>query len=99
MLSPYVVELEVREPYEIWVRFDDGTAAVVDLSDSAAVGGVFSAWSDERYWRSAHIVSDSGAVAWGDGTEIDICPLGLYLDATGLSFEALEYEAAPTSAA
>ena len=97
MLSPFVVELEVREPYKIWVRFDDGAEGVVDLSDSAAAGGIFSAWSDEDYWRTAHIVSGSGAVAWGDGTEIDACPLSLYLDATGQTFDALQAEATPTS--
>lgn len=26
MLSPHVVELEVREPYKLWLRFDDGIA-------------------------------------------------------------------------
>ena len=30
-----------------------------------------------------HIVAESGAVAWGDGSEIDVCPLSLYLDVTG----------------
>ena len=83
MVSPHVAELEVREPFQIWVRFDDGAAGVVDLSDSASVGGIFARWSDEGFWRSAHIVADSGAVAWGDGSEIDVCPLSLYLDVTG----------------
>ena len=87
MLSPHVVELEVQEPYKLWLRFDDGTTGVVDLSDSAALGGMFAAWGDPDFWRSAHIVADSGAVAWGDGTEVDACPLGLYLDITGQTFD------------
>ena len=99
MLSPHVVEFEVCEPYRIWVRFDDGVAGVVDLSDSAAVGGIFVKWSDEGFWRSAHIVADSGAVAWGDGSEIDVCPLSLYLDVTGQTFEDLEAETATTGVA
>ena len=99
MLSPHVVELGVREPYRIWVRFDDGAAGVVDLSHSAALGGIFSRWSDEDFWRSAHIVADSGAVAWGDGSEVDVCPLSLYLDVTGQTFEDLRAEAAVTGAA
>ena len=99
MLTPHVVELKVREPYRIWVRFDDGAAGEVDLSDSAALGGIFSQWSDEDYWRSAHIVTDSGAVAWGDGSEVDVCPRSLYLDVTGQTFEDLQAEAAATSAA
>ena len=96
VLSPHVIELEVCERYQIWVRFDDGVTGVVDLSDSAAMGGIFAKWSDEGFWRSAHIVADSGAVAWGDGSEIDVCPLSLYLDVTGQAFEELETEAATT---
>ncbi|MCY3651019.1 MAG: DUF2442 domain-containing protein [Acidimicrobiaceae bacterium] len=96
MASPQVVELEVREPYRIWVRFDNGAEGVIDLSDSAALGGIFSQWSNQDFWRSAHIVADSGAVAWGDGSEIDVCPLSLYLDVTGQTFEDLRAEA-PTA--
>ena len=99
MVSPPVVELEVREPFQIWVRFDDGAAGVVDLSDCASVGGIFARWSDEGFWRSAHIVVDTGAVAWGDGSEIDVCPLSLYLDVTGQTFEDLQAETATTSVA
>ena len=92
MLSPHVVELEVQEPYKLWMRFDDGTTGTVDLSDSAALGGIFAAWSDPDFWRSAHIVADSGAVAWGDGTKVDVCPQSLYLDVTGQSFDDLSFE-------
>ena len=87
MLSPQVVELELQEPYKLWLRFDDGITGIVDLSDSAALGGIFAAWSDPDFWRSAHIVAESGAVAWGDGTEVDACPLSLYLDVTGQAFD------------
>ena len=96
MVSPHVTELEVCEPFQTWVRFDDGIAGVVDLSDTAAVGGIFAQWSDEGLWRSAHIVADSGAVAWGDDSEIDVCPLSLYLDVTGQTFEDLQAKAATT---
>lgn len=97
MLFPSVVEIEIREPYKLWVRFNDDTAGVVDLSDSVDVGGIFSAWTDEDYWQSAHIVADSGAVAWGDGTEIDICPFSLYFDVTGRSIDDFQTEAASTT--
>ena len=92
MLSPHVIELEVQEPYKLRLRFDDGTTGVVDMSDSAALGGVFAAWADPDFWHSAHIVADSGAVAWGDGTEVDACPLSLYLDATGQTLDELSFE-------
>ena len=89
MLSPHVVEVEAREPYKLWVRFDDGVAGLVDLSDSAAVGGIFSAWTDEDYWRTAHVVAEAGAVAWGNGADIDVCPFSLYLEVTGRALEDL----------
>ena len=92
-MTPHVVELRVCEPFQIWVRFDDDTAGLVNLSDSAALGGVFAQWYDDGFWRSAHIVADSGAVAWGDGFEVDVCPLSLYLDVTGQTFEDLQAEA------
>ena len=98
VLSPYVVELEVRRPSVIWVRFDDGTAGEVDLSDSAETGGIFSSWSDSTYWRSAHIVPDSGAVAWGDGDKVDVCPHSLYLDLTGRSFDDLRSDSSAAAA-
>ena len=98
-MTPHVVELDVCEPFPIWVRFDDGVTGVVDLSDSASVGGIFAQWYDEGFWNSGHIVADSGAVAWGDGSEIDVCPLSLYLDLTGQTFEDLGVEAATTGVA
>ncbi len=93
-MAPHVVELEIGEPFQIWVRFDDGAAGIVDLSDSASVSGIFAQWHDEGFWRSAHIVADSGAVAWGYGSEVDVCPLSVYLDVTGQAFEDLQAEAA-----
>ena len=92
VMSPQVVGLEVGEPFRIWVRFDDGVTGNVDLSDSAALGGIFAQWSDEGFWRSAHIVADSDAMAWGDGAEIDVCPHSLYLDVTSHTFEDLQAE-------
>ena len=98
VISPYVIEFEVRDRYTVWVRFDDGTAGEVDLSDSAETGGIFSAWSDEGYWHGAHIVPETGAVAWGDGNEIDVCPLSLYLDLTGQTFDDIQSSATASTA-
>ena len=32
---------------------------------------MLAAWSNQDFWRSAHIAAGSGAGAWGDGTEVD----------------------------
>ncbi|WP_419921083.1 DUF2442 domain-containing protein [Candidatus Poriferisodalis sp.] len=94
MLSPYVVEVEAREPYKLWLRFDDGVSGIADLADTAAAGGIFEAWADRDCWRTAHVVRDSGAVAWGDDSNLDACPLSLYLDVTGSTFEEFQSEQA-----
>ena len=62
------------------------------------MGGIFASWSNEDDWRTAQIVPDSGAVAWGDGSEVDVCPLGLYLEITGRTFDDLQVEATSTLA-
>ena len=94
VLSPHVIELGIRDPYAIWVRFDDGVSGEVDLSDSAETGGIFAAWHEDEFWRSAHIVPETGAVAWGEDDSVDICPVSLYLDVTGQSFGDLHGDAA-----
>ena len=46
-----VVDVEAREGFAIWVRFDDGTAGKVDLDDLAG-RGVFKSWADRRVFES-----------------------------------------------
>lgn len=74
-----VVDVEPRDGFQIWVRFDDGTTGNVELGDLAE-RGVFKIWADRHVFESVHI-SDAGAVEWpGD---VDLCPDALYLRLTG----------------
>lgn len=74
-----VVDVEARQGFAIWVRFDDGTAGKVDLDDLAG-RGVFKSWADRCVFESVR-VSDAGAIEWpGD---IDLCSDALYLRLTG----------------
>ena len=83
MLKPIAVE--AREGYRIWVRFNDGAAGEVDLSDMAGKG-VFVAWNDRAFFESVHL-TDYRAIAWGD--KIDICADALYMELTGKTLEEL----------
>ncbi len=74
-----ITEAKALGNFRLWLRFSDGTEGIADLSDLAGKG-VFSAWNAPDVFAKV-VVTDFGAVAWGD--EIDLCPDALYLRVTG----------------
>ena len=59
-------DVEPRDGFQIWMRFDDGTAGIVDLHDLAG-RGVFKVWEDRRVFESLRIrgaVRLSGPANW-----------------------------------
>ena len=76
-----VVGVEPRGLYRLWLRFADGVEGEVDLSRWASKG-VSTAWSDPDFFRNVSI-RDYGAVAWGDGDDVELSQLGLYKDLKG----------------
>jgi hypothetical protein len=76
---PRPVEVKALEHYCIWLRYDDGTEGVVDLSDLAG-RGVFKAWQDTTLFESVRIGSH-GAIEWGP--DLDACPDAMYMRLTG----------------
>jgi hypothetical protein len=71
--------------FRLFLRFDDGTAGTVDLSEFAG-HGVFAAWNESGIFQQVR-VTEQGAVEWPG--EIDLCPDALYLRLTGKSPEDL----------
>ena len=76
-------EVEPRDGYRIWLRYDDGTTGEVDLSHLAG-SGVFRLWNERSRFEMVHI-SSAGAVAWDD--VVEICPDALYMELTGKTVE------------
>lgn len=74
MIRPIAVE--PCDGYCIWVRYSDGGADEIDLSDMAG-RGVFAAWNDRTFFETVR-VAEGGAIAWGD--DLDICPDALYME-------------------
>lgn len=75
----HAVEVQPRAGHRIWLRYSDGAAGEVDLSDLAG-RGVFRAWSDRDFFNGVH-VAPHGAVAWDD--EVELCADALYQRLTG----------------
>ncbi len=74
-----VAQVEPRPDFRIWLRYSDGSAGEVDLSDMIGKG-VFRAWEDPGFFDRVH-VAPHGAVAWSE--EIELCPDALYIELTG----------------
>ena len=79
------VHVEPREGYTIWIRFNDGQAGEIDLSDLAGKG-VFRAWLDRKFFESVHLPSYR-SVSWPG--ELDLCADMLYMRLTGKSYEEM----------
>ncbi len=77
MIRPIAVE--PRDGYRIWLRFSDGAAGEIDLSDLAGQG-VFAAWEDPACFAAVRL-AEHGAIVWGD--DLELCPDALYLQLTG----------------
>ena len=81
----HATDVEPRDGYRIWLRYSDGTAGEVDLSDMAG-RGVFKVWLDRTFFEGVH-VSGHGSIAWSD--DIELCEDALYMALTGKSAEEL----------
>lgn len=79
MIRP--IEVEPRNGYRIWLRYQDGTMGEIDLSHLAG-RGVFRVW-DERACFEMVRISSAGGIAWNEAVEL--CPDALYMQLTGKS--------------
>ena len=83
MIQP--TEVEARDGYRIWLRYQDGTAGEVDLSHLAGKGAL-KVWDEPGYFEKVHITPHR-TTAWDD--DIDLCADALYMELTGKSFDEL----------
>ncbi len=77
--TPLLIEATPLDGYSVHVRFEDGTAADVDLSYLAERGGVFEPLGDPAYFRRLRADREAGTIVWP--SEADIAPETLYAHA------------------
>lgn len=83
---PRLVEVEGRDGYRLWARFEDGTEGEVDMvkePDSAPAR-----WFEAGYFASAHVRTEDRAVAWADDSW-DACPKSIWLEIKGFAWSDL----------
>lgn len=84
---PALLEVESREAYRLWLRYNDGVCGEVDLSNIPRTG-VFAVWKNRAFFETAHL-DKHGAVVWGEDEQLDACADYLYMRLTGRSAEEL----------
>lgn len=75
-----VVEVKPLEGLKLWLRFEDGTEGVVDLSD-LELKGALAKLKDPDFFARAYVDPELGTVAWPGGLDLD--PAVLYAKLTG----------------
>ena len=75
---PWVIELEAREKYRLWLRYSDGTEGVVDLSDMAHTE-LFADWQKPGIFGQVNL-GKYGEVIWTE--DAALCADSLYLELT-----------------
>lgn len=81
------IAVKARPGYRIWVKFEDGIAGEVDLSDIAGKG-VFKALEDRAFFETVSILPHH-SISWGDTDDLEICPDTIYLELTGKTTDEL----------
>ena len=79
------LQVEARDGFRLWVRFDDGVEGEVDLSPRAG-RGVFKVWDDPGVFESVH-VTPHRSIRWTEDAEL--CADAVYLEITGLDVEEI----------
>ena len=90
---PKPVDVKALPNYRIWLRYDDGIAGEIDLSDIAGQG-VFTVWSDPAVFNAVRL-GPHGAIEWSP--DLDLCPDAMYLRLTGKTFDEVFPGAATSS--
>ena len=74
--TPMIVEAKPLDRHAVHVRFEDGTAADVDLSYLLEYGGVFEPLRDPAFFRRLRADAEGGTIVWPN--DADIAPETLY---------------------
>jgi hypothetical protein len=77
--TPLLIEATPTVDFTVHVRFDDGTAADVDLSYLLEHGGVFEPLRDRDFFRQLRADPEAGTIVWPN--DADIAPETLYAHA------------------
>lgn len=74
--TPRLIEAKPAEGYQLFLAYEDGRRAEVDLAYLRTYGGVFEPLKDLGYFRRFTLERDAGTITWPSGA--DVAPETLY---------------------
>ena len=66
-----IVEVSVRAPYRLWIRFEDGVNGEVDVAAVTGFAGVFAPLREEAAFAGVTANTELGSVQWPNGADLD----------------------------
>jgi hypothetical protein len=75
-----IVAVKPLADYQLWLRFEDGTEGVVNVSQLIQFSGIFAPLQDLATFAQVQIHPEPGTVIWQNGADLD--PDVLYAIAT-----------------
>jgi hypothetical protein len=66
-----IVLAQSKEPYQIYLLFEDGVAGVVDLRELVEFVGVFEPLRDPAYCSQVQVNPEVGTIFWENGADLD----------------------------
>ena len=66
-----VIEVRPLGEYRLHVRFEDGVAGEIDLSDRISFDGVFAPLREERNFAQVRVNGELGTICWPCGADLD----------------------------
>ncbi len=66
-----IIAVQVLEPYQLRLTFEDDVEGVVDIAKLVEFTGIFEPLRDRDYFAQVAVNSDLGTVCWDNGADLD----------------------------
>jgi hypothetical protein len=66
-----IVEVRPTGGYRLYLRFEDGVAGELDISELVTFEGVFRALQDSGYFAAVKVDKELGTIRWPNGADLD----------------------------
>jgi len=82
------IAVKALKKYRIWVKYEDDSEGVVDLSHLAGKP-MFQCWEEADNFKNVYIDQYTGAIAWNE--DVELCPDSIYFQINNLDPQAHFY--------
>jgi hypothetical protein len=66
-----IVQVELKEDYQLYLKFEDGTEGVVDISQLIQFEGIFTPLKNLDYFKTVKLNPEWGTIYWDNGADLD----------------------------